>query len=234
MQKKNEPVILDHTYPGYKQTWTLSGKNRFNGAYYYSREIVANIIPNVKTDRSWLTVNNYREARDHCIVFVHNNKHPENYDWLKKYKDLVLVVGVKETAEKLKYLGKVIYLPLSVDVESVKKFYNTEKPYKAAYVGRRAKRLGLRLPDGIDYIEGVPRAEMLSMMSEYQTIYAVGRCAIEAKILGCEVKAYDPRFPDPRIWKILDNKEAAKILQKELDKIDGKNNRTNKNRKKSV
>ena len=52
-------------------------------------------------------------------------------------------------------------------------------------------------------------------------MYAVGRSAIEAKCLGCRIKPYDKRFPDPRIWKVVDNKDAAKILQRELDKIDG-------------
>jgi hypothetical protein len=58
-------------------------------------------------------------------------------------------------------------------------------------------------------------------MAEYKNIYAVGRCALEAKALGCRVKAYDNRFPKVSMWKVVDNLEAAKILQKELDRIDG-------------
>ena len=58
-------------------------------------------------------------------------------------------------------------------------------------------------------------------MAEYETVYAVGRTAIEAKILGCKLKAYDPRFPKVSRWKILDNKKAAKMLQEMLDEIDG-------------
>ena len=57
-------------------------------------------------------------------------------------------------------------------------------------------------------------------MAEYEQIYAVGRTAIEAKILGCEVLPYDVRYPDPRMWKVIDNKDAAKLLQKKLDVID--------------
>ena len=44
---------------------------------------------------------------------------------------------------------------------------------------------------------------------------------IEAKVLGCEILPYDPRFPDPERWKVLDNRDAAVILQKQLDLIDG-------------
>jgi hypothetical protein len=59
-------------------------------------------------------------------------------------------------------------------------------------------------------------------MAKYKIIYATGRTAIQAKILECEVKAHDPNFPDPRVWRIVDNKDAAKILQDNLDLIDGK------------
>lgn len=43
---------------------------------------------------------------------------------------------------------------------------------------------------------------------------------IEAKILDCEVLPYDPRFPDPSIWKVLDSMDAVKMLQGLIDKID--------------
>ena len=58
-------------------------------------------------------------------------------------------------------------------------------------------------------------------MAEYKTIYAVGRTAIEAKALGCRLKAYDPRFPKVSRWKVLDNRAAAAMLQEYLDEIDG-------------
>ena len=38
---------------------------------------------------------------------------------------------------------------------------------------------------------------------------------------GCEIMPYDKRFPDPSIWRVLDNRDAAKILQQKLDEIDG-------------
>lgn len=213
-------VIIDHTHPAYKLKWEHAGKNKWNGAFYYSQEIVRNIIPLVQTDRNWITVNIRGYGCDHAIVFIHNNKHPEVYEWLKVYKDLILVCGVPETVDKVKHIGKAIYLPLSIDVDYVAQF-KTDKTKDSAFVGRPAKRRGIDLPDGVDIIEGLPREEMLKQMAQYKTVYAVGRCAIEAKALKCRLKAYDPRYPKVSRWKVLDNKDAAKLLQEELDKIDG-------------
>lgn len=212
-------MIIDHNHPEYRKKWINLGKNKYNGAFYYSKEIVKNIIPNVQTLRSWITVNIKGIGCDHAIVFIHNNLRPENYDWLAKYEDLILVCGVPDTVEKVKHLGHAIYLPLSIDVENVK-CYGKPKLKKAAFVGRKAKRKGIKLPKDVDIIEGLPRTKLLAEMAKYKEIYAVGRTAIEAKCLGCEIKPYDPRYPDHDLWKVLDNKDAAKILQNKLNKID--------------
>lgn len=218
-------IVIDHDHPIYRQTWgNGSSAIKWNGAFYYSKEIVKNIIPLVNTDRSWVTVNTKRVAADHAIIFVHNNLHPENYEWLRRYHDLVLVVGVPETASKVAHLGKTIYLPLSVDVDYVAQFRAEEKTKGVAFVGRPAKRVGYIFPEGTDFLEGLPRTKLLPAMAQYRSVYAVGRTAIEARVLGCRVLPYDDRFPDPSIWKVLDNKEAARILQHELNKIDGGNN----------
>ena len=213
-------MIISHEHPAYKRRWTDAGINKWNGAYYYSREITKNIIPNIRTSRSWITVNIPGFGCDHAIVFIHNNLRPENYDWLSRYKDLILVCGIPETCEKVAHLGRAIYLPLSVDVDYVRQF-RTEKTKKAAFVGRPSKKKNTKLPGGIDYLEGLQRKYLLQKMAEYETVYAVGRTAIEAKILGCKLKAYDPRFPKVSRWKILDNKKAAKMLQEMIDEIDG-------------
>ena len=211
-------ILMSHDSPRYRQKWNRCGRNKYNGALYYSKEIVKNIIPRVSTDRTWITVNMPGVACNHSIVFVHNNLHPENYDWLTQYKDVVLVCGVPETCEKVAHIGTPIYLPLSVDVEEVGKYHCT-KTKEAAFAGRPTKRTA-QLPAGIDYLEGLPRREMLARMAEYKKIYAVGRTAIEAKALGCEVLPYDERYPDTSRWQVLDNSEAAEILQRELDRID--------------
>lgn len=217
-------MIIDHDHPAYRERWRDCGANRYNGAFYYSKEIIKNIIPNVETDRNWITVNIPPYGCDHSIIFVHNNLHPENYEWLRNYNDLVLVCGVPETCEKVAHLGHAIYLPLSIDVEYVKQFkLKKEERHGTAFVGRPAKKkLTENLPDDIDYLMGIKRQDLLPLMAQFDTIYAVGRAAIEAKCLGCKLKAYDPRYPKVSRWKVLDNKEAAKMLQKMLDEVDKK------------
>ena len=213
-------MIINHDHTAYRSTWEVQGNNKWNGAFYYSKEICKYIIPRVRTDRNWVTINTKGVGCDYAIVFVHNNLHPENYQWLSKYKDLVLVCGVKSTMKKVQHLGEVVYLPLSVDVEYVEKF-KREKTKDCAFAGRPSKKQGAILPAGCDVLAGMPRTRLLPQMAKYRTIYAVGRTAIEAKILGCKIAPYDRRFPSPNIWKILDCRDAAKILQKELDRIDG-------------
>lgn len=209
-------MIIDHSHPMYRAKWKAAGKDRYNGAYYYSREIVENIIPRVETDRSWITVNVRDLACSHSIVFVHNNLHPENYEWLKQYDDLVLVCGVPQTCEKVAHLGRAVYLPLSVDIAEVERF-KRQKDRETAFAGRPSKAKGI--PDGVDMLSGMPREDLLAEMARYEKVYAVGRTAIEARVLGCKVLMYDERFPNPACWEPLDNAEAAKMLQAMLDEI---------------
>lgn len=217
-------MIIDHTHPLYASKWRTLGEDKYNGAYYYSKEIVKNIIPYVKTDRNWITVRlpELKEHPDHSIVFIHNNRNPNYYEYLRDYKDCILVCGLHSTVENVRFFGKAIYLPLSVDVEQVKKYAVKEKTKEAAYAGRRVKLSYIThsLPKDIDILCNMPQSKLLREMAKYKKIYATGRTAIQAKILGCEIGIHDSRFQDPNIWKIIDNKEAAQILQKELDKID--------------
>ena len=214
-------MIYDHTSKVYRAKWKLSGDDKFNGAYYYSQEIVANIIPLVKTNRSWVTINAPSQCEDGAIVFIHNNLDTSLYDWMRNYKDLILVCGIPETCEKVAHLGTPIYVPISIDVEEVKEHKVKKKTKDTCFVGRKMKRT-FKLPDDIDYLEGMPRELLLDELAKYKKAYAVGRCALEAKVLGCEILTYDDRFPDPEIWQVIDNKDAAKILQSKLDEIDGK------------
>ena len=196
--------------------------SRYNGAFYYSREIVNNIIPNVKTDRNWVTIRVGDLATDHSIIFIHNNLYPGRYEFLKNYKDLILVCGVPETCEKVKHFGTPLYLPLSIDVGYVEQFkVFPEEQRGACFVGRWSKTNyeGVILPDHMDYICNKKRRQLLHEMARYKYVYAVGRTAIEAKILGCEVLPYDPRYPDPSVWKIIDNHDAAIMLQEKLDAL---------------
>lgn len=221
-------MILDHTEPNYvKKRNSLTNGNKFNGAYYYSREIVKNIIPHVKTDRNWVTV---RLADipipDHSIVFIHNNRNPNYYEFLRQYKDLILVCGLERTVENMQYFGKAIYLPLSIDVEYVKRFRVEEKTKEMAFAGRLikiSKMYHAPVPKECDILTNMPQNRLLRAMADYKKVYCTGRTALQAKVLGCEIGVHDPNFPDPRIWKVIDNRDAAKMLQDMLNEIDGVN-----------
>ena len=209
-------MIIDHNSPYYQRP---QHAGRYNGAYYYSKEIVENIIPKVSTDRSWLTIN----AKDApvpsgTIVFIHNNKNPDLYSWLKGKKDLILVCGIPETMDKVRHLGTPIYLPISIDVDYVKQF-RAHKTRDVCYAGRASKKENL--PDGVDLLQGLPRDDLLERMARYRSVYAVGRTALEAKVLKCKILPYDERFPDVKRWNVIDNSEAAEMLQLELNNIDG-------------
>lgn len=213
-------MIIDHTHPEYLALWDALRYDRYNGAWYYSQEIVKNIIPRVNTKRNWVTVNIPGRAADDAVVFIHNNLHPEVYTWLQHYNNLVLVCGTPETAERMSWLAPSLYLPLSVDVQEVEQ-YRAKKTRDTCFAGRASKAKDLRLPDGVDMISGLERPEFLRALARYRKVYAVGRVAIEAKILGCEVLPYDERFPDPDFWQVIDNRDAATMLQMALDEHDG-------------
>ena len=223
-------MIIDHTHPLYREKRSkLTNGNQFNGAYYYSKEIVKNIIPELidKTDRNWVTIRlKEQEVPDHSIVFIHNNRNPNYYQFLKQYNDLVLVCSLPKTVENMSYFGKAIYLPLSVDVNYVRKFIVPKKTKEMAFAGRIikiSKMYHAPIPKECDILTNMPQNKLLQEMAKYKKVYCTGRTAIQAKILGCEIGVHDPNFPDPRVWKVIDNKDAAKILQKELDEIDGVN-----------
>lgn len=207
-----------HDMPEYRERRERSSCP-WNGAYYYSREIVENIIPRVNTSRAWVTVNHEGKCEDGAIVFVHNNKNPHLYNWLSSYRDLILVCGVPQTCGKVAHLGTAVYLPLSVDVAYVERF-RRPKDRDTAYVGRLGKVWTQVMPRGLQRVGDMPRDELLAEMARCREVYAVGRCAIEARVLGCEVLPFDSRYPDPSIWEIVDNAEAADMLQGILDGVD--------------
>ena len=211
-------MIFDHNSPEYVQSTQYLGAARYNGAYYYSKEIVENIIPRVDTGRNWVTLNSPGCCFDHSIVFIHNNVNPKLYDWLEKYDDLVLVCGIPSTVRKVAHLGKAVYLPLSIDVEYVKRF-ERPKDRDICFCGRKEKARDYSM--SVPIVGGIQRDRLLAEVARYRRCYAVGRCAIEARALGCEIMFYDQRFRDTSFWKVVDNSEAAAILQDILDGIDG-------------
>ena len=214
-------MIISHESPIYQAQRAKLGTSFHNGAYYYSKDIVENIIPNVKTDRNWVTIMVDKQCLNHSIYFLHNNLYTYKYNFIKNYEDVIVVAGTPETAHRCRNIARgCIYLPLSVDVEHVKSLAVKRKTKDVCYAGRAFKIYSENVPQGVDKLCNMEHDKLLHEMSKYKRVYAVGRTAIEAKVLGCEVLPYDPRFPNPDCWQILDNKDAAKILQEELDKYD--------------
>lgn len=211
--------ILNHDHPEFNRLRKRIGRHKYNGAYYYSKEICENIIPYIKTDRPWVTVNVTGVCCDNAIVFIHSNiKSASVNAWLARYENLILICGIPETVEKINHLGKAFYLPLSIDTEYVKSF-KTRKDRLIAFAGRVTK--DVNIPEGVPKIQGVPREVLLSEIAHYKYVYAVGRTALEAKCLGCKLLPYDPRFLDVGRWKVLDNKDVIPKLQAIIDEVDG-------------
>lgn len=214
-------MIIDHTHPLYvkKRNGMVNG-NQYNGAYYYSKDIVKHIIPNVKTDRNWVTVRLPEvPIPPHSLVFIHNNRNPNYYSYLKKYDDLILVCSTPNTYENMKFFGNPILLPLSVDVESVKKYQVKNKTKDTAFAGRISKMTN-RIPSSAEILSGMSQSKLLREMSKFKKVFCVGRTALQAKILGCELGIYDPMYPDSNFWNVVDCKEAAEMLQQILNCID--------------
>ena len=223
-------MIIDTNTPEYiKLRNALHGKGIYNGAYYYSQEIVKNIIPNVKTKRNWDTIG-MRDAGsfDDAIVFLHHNvSHKRVYgDWLgKNYKNQIFIVNQWVTYHYVKSLGlPVFFLPLSIDTEYVSQF-KTQKTKNACYAGNRwffrRRAIQRYVPAGTDFPpDNIPREELLKFMAQYKICYAIARCALEAQCLGCKLRQCAERFK-PADFPLIDNKESAKMLQEILDKYDG-------------
>lgn len=190
-----------------------------NGANIYSQLITKYFIPNINTDYNWVMIN-VGKAADHSIVFIHSNLNTaKKYDYLKNYKDLILVCSQKSTCRAVENLGKTIYLPLSIDVDYVKSFDKHVKYQQACYAGRANKNGTDDLKrKHVDFLSDISHEELLTRMAFYKYVYAVGLTALEAKVLGCNVLPYDSRFPDPSVWVVRDIKDMIPTLQALLDK----------------
>ena len=215
-------MIIDHNHPLYKARRDKQGYGKYNGAYYYSKDICKYIIPNVKTDRTWVTVRieDAPENLDHSIVFIHNNRNPNLYTYLRQFKDVICICSTAHSLENMQFFGIPAFLPLSVNVDSVKKYRVKQKTKDMAFAGRRLKMTN-KIPEEADILTDMSQTALIREMAKYRKIYAVGRTAIQAKILGCEIGVYDNLYQDPNFWKIVDCKDAAIMLQTIINKIDG-------------
>ena len=213
---------ITHEHPGYQERLRELGSARYNGCYFYAREIEQNIIPRVQTDREWNTVGRDLEGmHDGMIVFLHDNSTPWNYKWLKNYKDLILVCSSKYTADSVCYSGRIVFLPMSVDTEYVRQF-RAPKTRETCFVGNEwvLKYSRSTIPDEVDRFSSMPREDLLREVAKYKEAYAIDRCAIEAKVLGCKLRHLDTSYSVDDVGAVLDNRAAARILQASLDHID--------------
>lgn len=220
---------ITHESPEYKKLWDKLGKSKYNGCWYYSQEIVKNIIPNVQTKREWNTVGrDFKGMHDGMIVFLHDNATPWHYKWLQNYNDLVLVCSSQYTADSVKYWGETIILPMSIDVEYVKQFSVPEKTKDTCFVGNEWVKQNIRsvtyqpdILDNVDVLSSLPREKLLRELAKYAKAYAIDRCALEALTLGCELLNVECTYGCDKVDRVIDNREAAQMLQEKLNKIDG-------------
>lgn len=208
-------IYFSHLSPEYKKL-NLPYQN---GAYWYSVELCENILPKIKTNRRAVTINMDGYCEDNAIVFIHNNDNPYRYDWLGKYKSLILVCSKYETlASVIEILPKahVIYLPLSIDTDYVKQFKAKRKYNKACFMGRLCKKPE-ELPDETEIYGNLPREELLKKVAKCKTVYATARCLLEAKCLGCNAIETGIQHGSE---ELLDNKDVIPMLQKLINEID--------------
>ena len=123
----------------------------------------------------------------------------------------------------MKFIGNPILLPLSVDVASVEKYRVKHKTKDVAYAGRRIK-ITNQVPKNAEILTELPQSKLIQKMAKFRKVFCVGRTAIQAKILGCEIGVYDNMYPDPSVWKVLDCRDAAQMLQSIINIIDRDNN----------
>lgn len=221
-----EPQLITHDDPVFQKMRDDLGIHAHNGGYYYSKEIVDNIIPSVQTDRSWITVCIKDKIMPHSIFFVHATETFEQYEWMKALPemDIIAVCSKKSSMlyfEKLRCVSHTIFLPLSVDTKYLKQFKQKKKTKDTCFYGNKwPSRVQYVLPEvsSAPHIQGA-REECLEELAKYKQCYAIDRCALEAKTLGVNVLPTDARF-NPDIFRVYDNKEAALILQSQLDYID--------------
>lgn len=196
-----------------------------NGAFYYSKELLENIVPKIKTKRNWILINAEGKCYDNSIVIIHNNKNPERYQWLEKYKNLILVCSQPKTLKTLIEMHPKfhsIYIPLSIDTAYVKKFRVKKKTKKTGYFGRIVKCPDyIKDDETIDKIYGLDRDKLLKTLAKYKKVYAIGRCALEAKCLGCEVLTHEGEYEGVD-FELLDNKDVIDEFQRLINEIDKK------------
>ena len=98
-------MIFNHECKPFKAIEKLLADKKIqNESVYLSTQI----IPKIKTDRSWVTINLSPLCEDKAIVFVNSS----NIAYLKNYKDLILIYKDDTRTKELEQYGKVIILDI--------------------------------------------------------------------------------------------------------------------------
>lgn len=218
-------IIVKSNHPAYEaRRNALPKTDRFNGAYYYSKDIEHIICPLLTTDRP-INVLGIKECggEDHMIVFVHHYVNvAKRYAWLAQYKDLIIVSSDSQADKVLRHFGKVIHLPLSVNTEEIKKHCVEKKTEDACFYGNpwgfRRQEIEELVPPEVHRFGSMPREKAWDIIAKYKYCYAIGLAAIEASVLRCRLRMSRYRYPNPaQAFPILDCKQAAGMLQRALE-----------------
>ena len=218
-------IIQDHNTTEYLIAQSTLKSGKFNGAYFYSKEIVESFIPNIKTTYNWQTIN-HQTAPEHTIVFVHSNNALERYDYLLKYNDIILVCSTHNSLNQLKRKGhkKVIYVPLSIDTDYLDNFKNHNKKEGIIATGNQwaftTETKNYFKNNNIKHYYDIPREELLTLIANAETVYAIGRTAMEAIYLGANVIQPDKEYPVEKYTTYYKQEDAIRILQEEINKYD--------------
>ena len=219
-------IIYGTQTPKFTQWRDKQSHGKENGAYYYSKEIEENILPELKFDMFFITAGaalyTSQEIPDGAIVICHDNRSTKRSYGKLFGKGVIWVCSKHSTVETLEGYGeKAVYVPLSIDTEYVKQF-KRRKTKDIAYVGNAwaFKREYLNsLPVDIEQLSDMPRVKLLKEMAKYKRVIAEGRCLMEAQVLGAktEVPKYDGH--ESVYVEALDNREAIKYWREALQPI---------------
>ena len=219
-------VTIHYNDVNYVRKWADLPSGKFNGAYYYSRDIEEHLAPLLTTKRPINVLGTICcGGVDHMVVFIHNYLNPKAYGWLKRYNDVIVVSSDYNVEDEILKNHKVIHLPLSVNVEEIAKHKVKKKTKDACYMGNqwvfKKQELAELVPPEVHRFGEMEREKLWDIVAEYKYAYAIGLCAIEARVLGCRLKMSRYRYPDPEgKFKVFDLREAAVCLQEAIDIIE--------------
>lgn len=219
-------LILGTKSPVYRHWRDRQSHGKENGAYYYSKEIEENILPELNLDMFFVTAGaalyTPRQLPDGAIVICHDNRSTRQSYGSLFGKGIIWVCSKHSTVETLEGYGeKAVYVPLSIDTEYIKQF-KRKKTKDIAYVGNAwdFKREYLNnLPSDIEQLSGMARVKLLEEMAKYKRVIAEGRCLMEAQVLGSKTEVPKYEHAEAVYVEALDNREAVKYWREALEPI---------------